>query len=349
LINFSRASSRTIRRAGDGLLVTLGNDVFATDHDANGDPLGLPIEGVRTCSGLHSRDLTNAVWTKTSVTSAKDATGLDGVANSASTLTATGANGTALQTVTIASGAYTFSVDVKRKTGSGTVEITDNGGANYTNIAASINSTTFTRVHITRTQANPVYGFRIVTSGDEIEVDFGQLEDGAFASSRVETTTIPVTRAADSAVITDLSWLDENQGTFLIDGVLIDYTPSTTDRIMALQNVSGSQTQDYYWVSGTPVNVNFFDGVSHVLSTGAFTPGTAFRFAAAYAIDDIVAVRDGGTPVASSDTGGVLPSGFSKLVIGNSGNGSRSMFGTIERIRYWPRRLPNSDLIFLTR
>ena len=62
---------------------------------------GLLIEETRTNVVLHNRDLTNAAWVKTNMTAVKDQTGVDGVANSASKITATAANATVLQTITL--------------------------------------------------------------------------------------------------------------------------------------------------------------------------------------------------------------------------------------------------------
>jgi hypothetical protein len=390
LINYSRASPRTLRRAVDGLMVTLAPNQFATDHDVNGDPLGLPLEGSRTNLQIHSEALDNVVWTgvRTSTIIADQALGPDGVLNLEEIIEDSG-TGTHYHRYNFVSGigfndVVTASYFVRANTrtfatircsnlaqtnpvamfnlNTGVVEadivagfvdkgIEDWGGGLY-RIWVSVDQgavgtgAVFFGLGLAPSATIDSY---IGDGSSSILGGFCQVELGAFPSSYIKTEGTAATREADSVIITDLSWLNENQGTFLINGVLIDYIPSTTDRIMALQNDAGTQTQDYYWAGGTPANVNFYDGVSHILSTGAFTPGASFSFAAAYAVDDIVAIRDGGTPVASFDTGGALPSGFTKLVIGNSGNGSRSMYGTIERIRYWPRRLPNSDLIFLTR
>jgi hypothetical protein len=48
LITHTRASAQVVGRAGDGQLVSLTDNVFTTDHDANGNPLGLTLEGAAT-------------------------------------------------------------------------------------------------------------------------------------------------------------------------------------------------------------------------------------------------------------------------------------------------------------
>jgi hypothetical protein len=84
---------------------------------------GLLVEEARTNICLYARDLTQSNYTKTSATAALTATGVDGVANKASTLTASAANGTAVQNITSASAARSLSMFVKRRTGTGTVTI----------------------------------------------------------------------------------------------------------------------------------------------------------------------------------------------------------------------------------
>ena len=157
---------------------------------------GILLEGARTNVVLWNRDLTNAAWTASNVTVAKDQTGADGVANSASSLTATAGNGTVLQAITLASSARYQSAYVKRLTGSGTINMTMDNGTTWTAISPT---SSWTALEIpTQTLANPTVGFRIVTSGDAIAVDYVQNENGAFRSSAIPTTSASVTRAADS-------------------------------------------------------------------------------------------------------------------------------------------------------
>ena len=146
----------------------------------------------RAFHNTYNRDLTNAAWSATNITPVKDATGIDGKANSASTLTADANNGTIFRALTLSSLERTAQYWVRRKTGSGTIEITDDGGSTYTDITSSINSSTYTQLTITTTQANPSIGFRLGTSGDEIETDFVTIEDGAEATYPSETTSSTV-------------------------------------------------------------------------------------------------------------------------------------------------------------
>lgn len=164
--------------------------------DTSRDACGLLLEPAATNVVLYNRDLTNAAWVKTDVSAAKDQTGVDGVASSASKITASAGNGTCLQAITLASSDRYQTAYVKRVTGSGTVEMTMDNGATWTAITVT---SSWTRVAIpTQTLANPTVGFRIVTSGDAIAVDLVQNENRIYPTSPIPTTSAAVTRAADA-------------------------------------------------------------------------------------------------------------------------------------------------------
>jgi hypothetical protein len=141
------------------------------------------------------------------------ATGLDGIANTATTLTATATDVTILQPITLASAARCASAYVRRKTGTGTISFTQDGGSTWTDITSSLNTSTFTRVEITSTLANPSVGFKISTSGDAIEVDGLMNEAGTVATSLILTTTAAVTRNAESLTYQTASNWSDTAGT----------------------------------------------------------------------------------------------------------------------------------------
>jgi hypothetical protein len=139
-------------------------------------------------------------------------TGLDNVANSASRLTAAAADATLLQLLTAATGTRTTSVWIKRVSGSGTVSLTRNGGTGWTDITSSLVTGTWVPVALTSdVGANPTVGLKMGTSGDVIDVDCFQDENGAWRTSPILTTTAAVTRNAD--VLSYASAFDVAQGT----------------------------------------------------------------------------------------------------------------------------------------
>lgn len=131
-------------------------------------------------------------WTKTTTTvTANRSSPLapDGMPT-ADTLTASGANATTLQSVTIpATATYTFSVWLRRRTGTGTVEI-QAGDGTYSAVTLT---TDFQRFSVTASLTNGTRtpGIRIVTSADAVDAWGAQLELGSSATTyqRVVTAT----------------------------------------------------------------------------------------------------------------------------------------------------------------
>lgn len=330
----------------NGVLRTGGSGVFRHNHDlANPNRrLGWLLEPARTNNALHSSDLTNAAWVKTNTTALKDAIGLDGVANSASTLTATANAGTCLQTVTIASAAFTYSVYVKRKTGSGTVEITDNNLTNTTDITASLSSSAWTRFNITRTQANPVFGFRLGTSGDEIEVDYNQLESGAFPTSGIATTTIAVARADEFGQVTDVDWFSAAAWTLLSE-IHVPFVGSTFFTVFSLDDGTLDNRIELALTGGNRPRLTITTG--GVLQTDLFYSGQNFTggdtktIVIAGRANDIAMVVGSGT--IQTDTSVTLPTSIDNLGLGARSNVTNITPANLHfrRFAYWDRSRSN--------
>jgi hypothetical protein len=150
-------------------------------------------------------------WRNTNITVAKNQTGIDGVANACSSLTATSANGTCIQTINLVSGVRTASVYLKRITGTGNIQVTLDG---ITFSTVELSTTEWRRIVLSGTVIIPTVGVRIATSGDAVAMDFGQVEDGAFVTSPIMTTSAAggVTRSADAASMTGNNfdgWMSE--------------------------------------------------------------------------------------------------------------------------------------------
>lgn len=189
-----------------GTLVQAAAGVPRLDHDpVTLARLGYLAEAGRTNVVLHNRDLTQAVWVKSNVAAARTQTGITGIANSATLLTATAVGGTVMQSVSLASSARAQTAYVKRIAGAGAVEMTMDGGATWTAVTVTAS---WTRVSCpSQTLANPQVGFRLSTSGDQIAVDFVQNEGGTYPTSPIETGAAAVVRPADSLWLPTAAWL----------------------------------------------------------------------------------------------------------------------------------------------
>lgn len=329
---FTRSTTGTFIDPSTGIVGTAAVDVARFEQN------GVLIEGASTNEAFHSRDFTNAVHVKENITAVKDATGADGLSNSASTLTATSANGTVFQTVPLGSAEYTFSIDVRRKTGSGTIEITDDGGFTLTDITTLINSNSYTRHTITTTQINPAIGIRIVTSGDEVEVDYEGLETLPFASSRIPTTTISVTRALDNLSINAANMPDLNLAYSI--AMNIDKIGQNTARQRIL-HVSGVTNRTFRFTDSADT-VTIFDSTS--ASAIIVTTDSLIGFERFVYTNDLTTVSAYiGNNVTSADFIDA-PSGVkSFLQIGNA-LGADQLFGHIKDFRIYDVALSSDQV-----
>ena len=142
---------------------------------------GALIEGTRINLAKQSENF-GVTWAATNVTvTANNAVAPDGL-TTADLLTASNANGTVLQAIATTAVWYGFSVYLKRKTGTGNIDICADDSAWVTQ---TINSTTWTRCWVGVTvdaDATHSPGIRIVTNGDEVWAWGAQYEAGSVAA-----------------------------------------------------------------------------------------------------------------------------------------------------------------------
>ncbi len=212
-ITFARASSATATASSGSINVVPANRPRISSAFSSPVAPSLLRESANTNLAIRSRDLSNAAWTKTSMTCTLNATGRDGVASSASTCTATGSNATVLQALTVAAAARATAFDVKGVTLTGAVSITrDNDSTRAaldssncfdpgTGAATAPNTSTTVRCWVASSVLNPTIGLKLANSGDSIVVDFAQDEDSATPTSPIITTSASVARAADVASV----------------------------------------------------------------------------------------------------------------------------------------------------
>lgn len=140
---------------------------------------------------LRSQDY-SATWTATSLTPVTGKTAPDST-STATEFTASGANGTLTQSVTAIAADYTFSVWMRRVTGTGNVDISAHSGGTWVTQTITASWARYT-VTQTLTAGTRTPGIRVVTSGDAIEVWGAQLEQRSAVTAYTPTTTEPITR-----------------------------------------------------------------------------------------------------------------------------------------------------------
>lgn len=319
-------------------------------HDEAGECLGFLIENEsRQNRALYCRDLTNAAWVKTSCSAVLTATGIDGTANSASTLTASGTNATAIQAITAASAQNITSAFIRRRTGNGTVEMTQDGGATWTPVTLS---SSWQRFNLTAvTSANPSIGFRIQTSGDAIDVDYSQNEASTShkdPSTPILTTSAAVTRSADTCSLSGAFFSDvfnQNEGTILCTYVMNALRQDSGTAYVVDINTSNNliRLRVGNVIGGADLNIT--DNAVSTVDTNSFgnSSNLEYRSAIAYKLNDSTLAINGVALASDTTCNFPLTALPNSLFIGNS-----LFMGCVGRIALFPRRFANSTLITLT-
>jgi hypothetical protein len=195
-----------------------------------------------------------------------------------------------------------------------------------------------------------------VTSGSAIDITLRiglpQLEQGAFATSVIPTSTATVTRAADVAQITGTNFsqfYNQSEGTLYIESTKTPI-PVTTTTTFADLNDGTTNSRSRFWIwSGATSTLRFTPRASNVdqadLTVGTPIQNVSFKAAGSLKVNDFAAALNGGT--VSTDGSGTVPF-VDRLSIGISGSATEHLGGTIKRLTYWPTRLGNTTLQQIT-
>jgi hypothetical protein len=170
-----------------------------------------------------------------------------------------------------------------------------------------------------------------------------QLEQGAFATSYIPTTSASATRAADSAVVTPISsFYNQAEGTLFAELSTLHTVSGGFPYSIALDDNSNNNRIEIYGSSASTSTTVVASGSSQALLSfaGANTATTPFSTIVAYKADDIAFSTDNRTP--ATDTSATMPTGVTQLRTKPATNGH------IRKIAYWPKRLTNTLLEQLT-
>ena len=188
-----------------------------------------------------------------------------------------------------------------------------------------------------------------------LRIGLPQLEQGAFATSVIPTTTTALTRNADVASMTGTnfsSWYNQSAGTFYAQ-----YSAQATaglDRRILVVRGSGGQFVNgiIMFVSNSGQKAASFNNfvsssnIGRIDSVAAFSANTTYKGAFAITSSDRALSVNGATAVTSTNAFSI-PS-MTDLTIGQIDAGSENINGHIQRIAYYPVRLSNAQLQALT-
>lgn len=314
---------------------------------------GLSVDAAATRLNTYPRDLTNAAWVKGAGGAAvKNATGIDGTANAASTFTdsAGDATGSIYQAVTVtAETAYTFSF-FARQSGSAVFHYAIYDASNASFIDEDEDFTpgngVWTRVDAQFTTPSGctsvrIYPVRNSGATGSCEIDGVQLEAGSIATTPIlGTEGSQVTRAADN-VTQSIAGIAE--GTVLIHARVAPSAPPASVNQCFWQWDDGGYNNRLILrrqTNGTLYGYSVVSGVAEATCTfGALSNDADVKAAFSWGASGFEGVLNGGTAV--TDTGAV-PTGLTTMRYGNE-IGTNFINGLLYQTVIVPRVLSTAE------
>lgn len=210
---------------------------------------------------------------------------------------------------------------------------------------------------LTATQATTAFVTNQLNSGTPtgayditLRIGLPQLEQGAFATSVIPTTTTALTRSADVASVNTLSpWFNATESTIYLEFTPVGMKSIAGQGILRIDDNTESNRISFAATStNAMINTTF---VSNSTSGNNTTPATiyaantTYKIAFAVRLDDVQSFSGGSA--GTIDTTALIPSGLSVLrfaanttdVTGNA---------WFRRLTYYPRRLSQADGITIT-
>lgn len=388
LVTFTRASSGTYVDSQGVIRTATTNEARFDHNPTTGESLGLLVEESRTNLLLQSNGFDTTWINSNSSETAAAGTAPDGTNTAwelKDTLDASPVAHSLNQTITsFTSGTvYTFSVWMKAGTLSeggialpsasfGAVLINRINLATGAVITSSANLTTsvvlfpngWRRIIASATATATASGSVQVrsmnggttytgTGTGTILIWGAQLEAVSFPTSYIPTTTATATRSADVASITGSnfnSWYRQDEGT-VFASARTNATHGGTNSFPRIHTISDGTNDNaignYFRVLSTYTDAGY--GVTTLTVAQATFDTNNERngqsVSTVYANNDFAFAVSGS--VVSTDNTGTVPA-VSQLRLGARGTGLGPLNGTIRRLTYWPRRLPNETLQGIT-
>lgn len=346
---FSRASVGTYFDSA-GTLQTAASgaprfDYHPTTHAAN----GLLIEESRTNLFTYSSQLDQASW-NTRAGSTTIATASSAPDGSATTYLETKSSGDGYVWKSYnfpVSTAYTLSLFVKGGGSASTITFHYWDGTTQQNSAAIPISAgqAWTRVSFSFTTSASVsppgdVGFYI--GANPFYVWGAQLEQGAFATSFIATTNAAVTRAADVFTLPTGSWYNSLESTVFAQ-YQVPYPTSGQHGVFSLNDGTLSNKTD---LRANGQMITSLAGASQENQIVAVNIGSTNKISKGIILNNFSGSSNGSAVVTDNSVN--VPS-VNKLQIGGLDNSpTYGLDGTVERLKYYPQRIDNTQLQLMT-
>jgi hypothetical protein len=231
------------------------------------------------------------------------------------------------------------------------------------NTSVSAPTTTLTRLSATRTNTNALTAFEYaglrhyINSGNTVDmtlrVGLPQLEQGAFATSVIATTTTTATatRSADLVDITGAafsSWYRQDEGTMFVDGSTSAFTATTG--FVAINPVANNNRLEIRQGRVSPTVTGASTSViwTSIIASPTLVANTSYKQAVAFSSashgSSIAGALETSTTAIPVIAATRLMFGVRDGLTAPSGGSS----STIRRFTFWTQRLPNPTLQSIT-
>jgi hypothetical protein len=389
-VTFARASDATYFASSGKLTTAATNVPRFDYNPATGVCNGLLIEQASTNLFLQSNFASGWSTTGSPTVTANAATSPDGTTNAVLWTRITTASSYIGQGISKAASAlvYTFSVFVKASVGNyvalrtqgtyparadvvfnlsnGTISTAAVATSTFTGASATIQalSNGWYRVSLTATSDTntDVQGYiSFNTSGGAIDATdsvsnsagylYGaQMEQLAFSTSYIATTTGSATRAVDIVTITYTnfsSWYNSSYGTYVINATFQPVPNPNNGVLYGTCDASGF-SNTFYAVLNASGSTVFYNGYGVLTASSNVPFKLATRYV--YGAPGTTSSSDDGSALNPVNQSWTSPAPPTKLVLGSApwGPGSSSMTGRIQRFTYYPIAVSNNELISLS-
>ena len=237
----------------------------------------------------------------------------------------------------------------------------NSGGSSIINSQTALSTTgTLTRTTLTRTLNNASTAYVIAdigfyfTVGQPVDITIRiaapQLEQGAFPTSFIPTTNASLTRTIESLTIPTGGWFDSGNGTVFTQASLPYLGGTAYPGIMGLDDGSSNNAIEFLINDATNdyTSTNYYVGgtfIGSAASTSAYTANSILKMAAAYKNNDSRGSINGNI---GSQLNSITIPAFSTFRIGARRGNSAPLNGWISKVKYYPSRVPDTQLQSLT-
>jgi len=332
-----QTTPRTYIPTTSAQIYTLRYDYDPTTVPAT--PRGLLIEESRTNLMTYSQTLVTA-WADTNITRVSAVRSAPDGTNTALEASASSANGTIIRTAAIgSSAARVLSIWLKRVSGTGDIQYTLDNGATWTTQAIT---TTWTRYTFAATTANQQVGFRIVTSGDTIQIWGAQLEAGSFGTSYVPAFASTAIRPADNVSFGSavLSIFQSVNFSTLTELTIINATAQSGGRIISLTTPNGFESPSIVNTTTTALSYAITPVIGNANIAATFSLTAKFRVGYAQSANGRNLV---GNNAAVNGNANYI-TGVTAAFLGSRGGSANFSTGWYNSFALYPQRLPATVL-----